>query len=198
MCAPTAGKAARAAPSSSRAARPAASSVVLRRGLPEGPPQAAQEGMQAACGRAQGGRGAVQASYPDNEADSLAMVETRVAKKDPEAINFLGEQYFHGMLGLQKDMYKAVKLWTEAAELGSIEALYNLGNVYYHGQGVQEDKVKGTEFHEKAAMQGLVMSRHNLGYNEVQKDNYDRAVKHFLISAKLGDEDSVDNIKEMF
>ncbi|EJK56540.1 hypothetical protein THAOC_23553, partial [Thalassiosira oceanica] len=31
---------------------------VLRRGLPEGPPQAAQEDMQAACGRAQG-RGVV-------------------------------------------------------------------------------------------------------------------------------------------
>ena len=59
----------------------------------------------------------------------------------------------HGGLGLQKDMQRAVKLWTEAAELGSIEeALYVLGDAYYFGTDVQEDKVKGIQFRSKAAM----------------------------------------------
>ena len=74
------------------------------------------------------------------------MIQARVEKKDPDAINFLGQKYFYGELGLQKDMRKAVELWTEAAELGSIEALFNLGDAYYHGDGVQEDKAKAVEF----------------------------------------------------
>ena len=65
-------------------------------------------------------------AYPDNDADALAMIQARAQKKDPAAINLLGEKYFFGSLGLQKDMQKAVELYTEAAELGSIEALHHL------------------------------------------------------------------------
>ena len=39
-----------------------------------------------------------------SEADQLAMVQARVAKKDPEAIHMLGEEYYQGGLGLRKDM----------------------------------------------------------------------------------------------
>jgi len=30
-------------------------------------------------------------TYPDNDADGLAMIQARVEKKDPEAINLLGQ-----------------------------------------------------------------------------------------------------------
>ena len=123
---------------------------------------------------------------PDNEAESLAMLQARVAKKDPEAIYHLGGKYLQGGLGLQKDARKAVELWTEAAELGSIEALNNLGVLYYTGEGVQQDMAKAADFYEKAAMQGHVKSRHSLGIVEEEKGNYDNAVSHFLISAKMG------------
>ncbi|EJK60907.1 hypothetical protein THAOC_18674 [Thalassiosira oceanica] len=119
-------------------------------------------------------------------------------KKDPEAINFLGQRYYHGGFGLQKDMQRAVKVWEEAAELGSIGALYSLGNAYFHGDGVQQDEAKAVQFWMKSAMQGHVISRHNLGSDEGQKGNYDRAVRHFLISAKMGYEDSLENIKDAF
>ncbi|EJK71718.1 hypothetical protein THAOC_06815 [Thalassiosira oceanica] len=138
------------------------------------------------------------ASYPDNDADSLAMVQARVAKKDPVAINYLGEIYLFGELGLQKDMYKAVKLWTEAALLGSIEALNNLGNAYYTGTGVQQDMAKAAEFYTKAALQGHARSRHNLGCFEAEKGNHDRAVRHLMISAKMGYKESVKNIEKLF
>ena len=135
---------------------------------------------------------------PDNDADKLAMIQARAAKKDSAAISHLGVQYFLGQFGLQKDELRAVELWTEAAELGSVQALYNLGISYYFGEGVEVDKTKGAEFHAKAAMQGHVHSRHNLGHFEVEKGNNDRAVRHFLISAKMGHNDSVENIKRMF
>ena len=82
---------------------------------------------------------------PHNDDDSLAMVQARVEKKDPEAIYFLGKKYFFGSLGLQEDMTRAVELWTEAAELGSIDALNSLGDAYRRGDGVQEDKSMAAE-----------------------------------------------------
>ncbi|EJK77025.1 hypothetical protein THAOC_01171, partial [Thalassiosira oceanica] len=93
---------------------------------------------------------------PDSDADHLAMIQARVKKKDPEAANYLGQKYFFGSLGLQKDMQKAVELYTKAAELGSIDALFSLGDAYYFGEGVQEDKGKAYEIYKKAAMQGHV------------------------------------------
>ncbi|EJK53134.1 hypothetical protein THAOC_27487 [Thalassiosira oceanica] len=135
---------------------------------------------------------------PDNEADNLASVRVRVAKKDPEAIALLGYDYCHGRLGLQKDVRKAVELWTEAAELGSIGALHDLGDVYRLGNGVKQDMVKAAEFYEKAAMQGCPLYRHKIGCFEGQKGNHDRAVRHFLISAKMGYKESVEKIKNMF
>ena len=136
--------------------------------------------------------------FPKNDADYLAMIQARVAKKDPAAIHLLGQKYYHGRLGLQKDKQRAIQLWTEAAEVGSIEALYSLGLAYFSGDRVQQDKAKAAEFFAKAAMQGHVECRNNLGCIEQQKGNDDRAVRHFLISAKMGDERSVENIKKMF
>ena len=135
---------------------------------------------------------------PDQDADRLAMVRARVAKKDPFATNHLGDKYFFGELGLQKDIRKAVELYTEAAELGSLDALYNLGLAYDRGEGVQHDKAKAVQCYEKAAMQGHVESRHNLGFSEIDKGNYDRAWRHIRISAKMGDKDSIGLIKRMF
>ena len=135
--------------------------------------------------------------FPDNDADELSMIQARVAKKDHLAICTLGQKYYQGELGLQKDKRKAVDLYTEAVELGSIDALFELGLAYHNGQGVRQDMAKAVELYDKAAMQGNVESRHNLGNHEWRKGNYDRAVRHYLISAKMGCEDSLENIKRM-
>ena len=135
---------------------------------------------------------------PDNDVDALAMIQARVKKKDPVAIKHHAEKYFFGQLGLQKDARRAVELWTEAAKLGSIEALFDLGNAYYRGDGVQTDKAKGIQFWTEAAMQGHVESRYNLGGYELGEGSHDRAVRHLLISAKMGEDKSVEAIKKMF
>ncbi|EJK77605.1 hypothetical protein THAOC_00551, partial [Thalassiosira oceanica] len=115
-----------------------------------------------------------------------------------EAIFFLGQQYYHGKVGLKRDRRKAVELWTEAAELGSIDALYNLGYAYFNGDEVEPDNAKGVEFWSKAAMQGHVNSRRSLGQAKMLRGNFDRAVRHWMISAKMGDKDSIENIKREF
>ena len=45
-------------------------------------------------------------------------------------------------------------------------------------------------------MQGHVPARHNLGCLEIEKGNVGRAVKHFMISAKMGYDDSLDSMKK--
>jgi len=132
---------------------------------------------------------------PYDDAGVLAMIQARVEKKDPEAINHLGLKYFFGEVGLQKNVRKAIELYTEAAELGSTDALFNLGVAYDFGEGAQKDETKAVQFYEKAAMQGHVESRCNLGCYEADKGDPDRAVRHFLISAKMGDGNSVGAIK---
>ena len=128
---------------------------------------------------------------------ALALVQMRVGAKDPVAIQFLGSQYYHGKCGLERNVPRAIELWTEAAELGSTEAQFILGNKYNEGEGVMQDTAKAVQHWEKAACQGHVKSRHNLGFIEIRNGNYERAVRHFLIAARMGDKESLDNIKDM-
>ena len=95
------------------------------------------------------------------------MIQKRVDKTDAEAINYLGNICYQGYLGLTKDVPRAIELWTEAAELGSLDAHYRLGLVYYkfngNGNGVEEDKPRGIHHWQQAAMKGDALSRHSLG-----------------------------------
>ncbi|EJK55281.1 hypothetical protein THAOC_24999 [Thalassiosira oceanica] len=136
--------------------------------------------------------------HPSDDASALAMIQKRVSKGDAEAINHLGNQYFHGVHGLARDATRAIELWTEAAELGSADAHFDLGDTYYKGDGAREDKPRGVRHWQEAAMKGHVLSRHMLGYAEFNEENHELAVQHWMISAKLGDEKSLNAIKVMF
>ena len=100
-------------------------------------------------------------SVPYDDASELAMIQKRVDKGDALAIYVLGHMYNHGGLGLAKDVPRAIELWTEAAELGSNKAHYELGRMYYTGDGVEEDKPRGIRHFQQAAMKGDVLSRYN-------------------------------------
>ena len=71
--------------------------------------------------------------FVKDDASLLAMIQKRADKGDAEATKVLGDEYYHGELGLAKDIHRAVELWTEAAKLGSLNAHHNLGRRYYHG-----------------------------------------------------------------
>mmetsp|Transcript_24242 Transcript_24242/g.54990 ORF Transcript_24242/g.54990 Transcript_24242/m.54990 type:complete len:210 (-) Transcript_24242:150-779(-) len=136
---------------------------------------------------------------PQNDDEFLVMIQKRVAARDPEAICQLGDEYFNGFSGLEKDLHRAHELWSEAAELGSTTALYKVGMEYcigsYYGSN---DKAKGIHCWESAAMLGCADSRHFLGIAELEKMNPYRAMRHLLIAAKMGYEESLDAIKDLF
>ena len=135
---------------------------------------------------------------PKSKKEAHEMTQKRADARDPEAIRYLGDRYINGAYGLEKSESRAFELWTEAAELGSTRALTKIGMTYYKGRlGISQDKAKGLRCLESAAMQGDATSRDFLGLVELGNGEYDRAVRHFLISVKMGYKDSLDAMKEM-
>ena len=128
----------------------------------------------------------------------LAMVQRRVDAGDPVAIYFLGGKYLDGDDGLEKDVTKAIELLERAAELGVQDAHYSLGYLYDEGTYVEEDTAKAMLRWEAAAVKGEVMARCNLGLVEYEAGNYDLALQHWMIAAKLGRQDSLDKVMNMF
>ena len=132
------------------------------------------------------------------KSQSLAMVRKRVDAGDPFAIYYLGALHDHGRYGLEKDVTRAVELYERAAELGLKEAHYELGCLYREGTGVEKDMAKAFRHYEAAAMCGDVAARHNLGCKEGDAGNYDLALQHLMISAKMGHERSLNEVKSCF
>ena len=70
---------------------------------------------------------------------------------EPEA--FSAEELYH--LGLEaletKEYDKALDYLLKSAEAGSILAYYDIGLMYYNGEGVEVDETKALEYFEKGA-----------------------------------------------
>ncbi len=121
-----------------------------------------------------------------NEEESNKRMMKRVKANDPAALSEMGVDHYK-----EGDYDIAIKYWTMAAELGDAHAHYQLGVMYWKGGGIEKDKEKAVYHFEKAAIGGHAFSRHNLAYYEERIGNMERAVKHFIINANLGCEDSM-------
>ncbi len=157
------------------------------------------------CCSQRGCRGCVLASFMSNKHDIVkakrcpfcrepgtSVEETRkrlmkrVKANDPAALCEMGRQCRD-----KGDYDGAFKYLTKAAELGDAEAHCRLGNMYYEGEGVEEDEEKMVYHWEKAAIGGHPIGRHLLAICEEGRGNMERAVKHFIIAANLGEEKSM-------
>ena len=56
-----------------------------------------------------------------------------------------------------------MKWYRKAAEQGDASGQVELGRMYYHGEGVPEDKVEAVKLWRKAAEQGHAHGQHTLG-----------------------------------
>lgn len=63
----------------------------------------------------------------------------------------LAKAYFHGTLGLAQDMERAADLFYASAEQGLLNAMYEMGQRYQHGHGLDADLEKALEWYEAAA-----------------------------------------------
>ena len=135
---------------------------------------------------------------PRNDESKLAFVQKRVDAGDADAMAYLGNTHHNGQLGLEKNVQRAIELWTKAVELGSNRACYELGHLHVFGGDVEQDEAKGVGHWKRAAMKGDVLSRYGLGVLEGNRGNHQQGLKHILISAKMGHKESLDTIQEMF
>ena len=119
--------------------------------------------------------------------------EKRVKADDPVAIFKMGSE-------CQKDgdFDGAFEYWTKSAELGFANAHQNLSSMYYKGDGVEKDKKKEIYHLEEAAIGGHPHARCNLGFEEYNAGKIERAMRHFIIAAKLGYDNALEDVKKGF
>ena len=125
------------------------------------------------------------------EADRNLM--KRVAANDPVALNDIGKRACEN-----GDYDDAFKYWTKAAELGDVDAHFNLSVIYMEGHGVEIDEEKQLYHLEEAAIAGHPRARVNLAGYEERKGRADRAITHRIISASLGYDPSMKILKEYY
>jgi hypothetical protein len=110
----------------------------------------------------------------------------RVKANDPVAMRKMGSKCRD-----KRDYDGAFEYFTKAAELGSVDAHAKLGIMYMRREGVEKDEGKEVYHFEKAAIGGHPEARYILGYIEERNGNIERSVKHFIIGANLGVEQSM-------
>ena len=124
----------------------------------------------------------------------LLRLKKRMEVGDAYAFHVMGGYYDLGLYGMPQDRAKAVEFCHKAGKFG-----YNdIGSAYYNGDGVERDEKKAEYYLELAAIEGNVVARRNLGADEYNACNYDKALKHYMIAVRGGDTRSVKVIQQMY
>jgi len=130
---------------------------------------------------------------PESQEEVMKNIMKRVEANDPVALWKMGrERYEEG------DYNGAFQYWTKAAGLGNAEAHYELSCSYAEGEGVEIDEEKRVYHLEHAAIGGNPRARYNLGCEEAKNRRMDRAIKHFIIAANLGHNESLEVLKNFY
>ncbi len=127
----------------------------------------------------------------EHEKNSLKHRMRRAEANDPVAMFSVGKDYcFEG------NYTKAIHYWRKAARLEHAESHYHLSLMYLNGKGVEKDEKKLIHHSEEAAIAGHPLARFNLGAIELNDGRTERAMKHFIIAANLGDDNAVKELKK--
>uniref|UniRef100_A0A7S2LVZ9 MYND-type domain-containing protein n=1 Tax=Skeletonema marinoi TaxID=267567 RepID=A0A7S2LVZ9_9STRA len=142
---------------------------------------------------------------PKNDEEAHKKLMKRIAANDPVAITQRGLNLMKrveandpiamwqigGLHQIKEDYVRAFEYWSNAAQLGNADAHYNLSIMYEKGKGVEKDEMKEIYHLEEAAIAGHPQSRFALGSNEWENERDGRAVKHWIIAANQGYDDSI-------
>eukprot|EP00984_Skeletonema_dohrnii_P009714 scaffold3733_cov77-Skeletonema_dohrnii-CCMP3373.AAC.3 len=130
---------------------------------------------------------------PATNAEADANTMKRMEANDPVALRNVGIQYCR-----RGELMRAFEYLTKAARLGDAAAHYHLSVMYWEGIGVEKDE-KMEIFHlEEAAIGGHPLARYNLGVIEWNNGRKERAVKHYIIAANQGHNQSVEMLKQCY
>ena len=110
----------------------------------------------------------------------------------PESTSESAEALYNkGLEAFFSDDYStALICFQQAADQGNAEAQYNLGWMYYHGEGVEQSSEKAAQYVQLAANQGDVEAQYNLGLLYYEGDgveqSYEKAARYFQLAADQG------------
>ncbi len=130
---------------------------------------------------------------PENREEINQNTLKRIKANDPVALFNMGQKCDE-----ERDYEGAIQYYSKAAGLGGIEAHYNLSCLYRNGEGVEKNMKKEVYHLEEAAIGGHPDARNNLGYFEEINGQINRAMKHNIIAANLGDDGALDAVKMGF
>jgi len=132
-------------------------------------------------------------ALPDSDEEILAQLRKRVELKDPTALRNMAMNYGHGLLGLSVDQAKCIDLMGQAAALGCTDAQYQLGCFHGNGtMGLHRNLEEAHKYYKKAAEDGHILSRYNLGHVEEESGDHVAAMRHCRQSASGGLKTSMD------
>ena len=123
--------------------------------------------------------------------DAKQKMMKRVQANDPMALCEMGRNYSE-----EGNYAVAFHYYCKAAELGDALAHFLLSCMYRDGEGVERDEKKYVYHAEEASIGGCAVSRLILAEYEERKGRYDRAVKHYIIGANLGSNQSMQTLNK--
>ena len=127
-----------------------------------------------------------------NKAASIVKNIVKAVKREYEKHNdkyavILADMYSFG-LGKKQSFEKAFEIYLEAANMGNLEAMCDLGYMYLVGQGVNVDKSQSTYWYKKSADLGYVHSMRDVGQNYLHGHGAEKdetaAVKYFKMGSQ--------------
>ena len=95
-----------------------------------------------------------------------------------------------------------VGLYLEAVDNGNVDAMNDLGALYYDGRGCGQDFTKAVRYYQMAAQNGSSQAQENLGYCYYYGRNmpadYEKAFRYFALGAFHGRLTSLYKIGDMY
>ncbi|MBN2619125.1 MAG: sel1 repeat family protein [Spirochaetales bacterium] len=122
------------------------------------------------------------------EKELVEMVRELVKENNPNALFILGDFYYFGKTGYYEQSYdKALRLYSQGAELGNSSATYMLGMMYYNGIGVLKDINESFKWINLSAESGNLSAIIKAGimnyFGEGTTVDYEAALKWFTMGA---------------
>lgn len=90
---------------------------------------------------------------------------------------YLGDKYFNGDIGYEKNQYLAYKYYNMAALQGNADAQYMMFAMLWNGLGIEKDRNKAIDWLKKSASQNHKGGLFWLGKFEIENNNYDNGFK---------------------
>lgn len=97
---------------------------------------------------------------------------------------------------------KELELYRKKAEQGDADAQYQLGNVFFVGEGVEEDNDEAIKWFRKAAAQGHADAQYQLGeiyyWGQGVDEDYNEAIDWYFMAAEQGHADAQYTLGNMY